>query len=266
MAQELDGSGGKLEDQDEILRSVRRKTLRFTQVAAPRPPTPGPEKAAELPVQANPLADLPHWSWPFDAAEADRVETFASRVQPAEGVELDPEGLLNLLAWNISLTADEKDRILEASGRLSQSQFDQLLETLEEERRNFMALWPALNPEGTRIDLLGAYYRHAREWARLLLGNEDQALARLSGCLLDDDPRFARWTALRPIWALLARDLLAAGRTDQARTALERGAAQQGPLRGFADLFLDGLDPQKTQEETWRQGMQMLQQALGDTP
>lgn len=64
-------------------------------------------------------------------------------------VEFDEHHFLNLIAGSISLTKDEKDRVLESVPRLSQSKIDELIGILTEERKKFGALekhlWPQLN-------------------------------------------------------------------------------------------------------------------------
>lgn len=55
-------------------------------------------------------------------------------------LQFDEQRFLHLLAGSISLTKDEKKRILESIPKLRQSQVDELMRIFEEERRKFAEL------------------------------------------------------------------------------------------------------------------------------
>lgn len=59
---------------------------------------------------------------------------------PAHGLKFDEQYFLHLLAGSISLTKDEKKRIIESVPKLKQSQIDELVRIFEEERRKFAEL------------------------------------------------------------------------------------------------------------------------------
>ncbi len=59
---------------------------------------------------------------------------------PKHGLKFDEQRFLCLLSGSISLTKDEKKRIIEAVPRLSQYQIDELVKILEEEKRKFSEL------------------------------------------------------------------------------------------------------------------------------
>ena len=69
---------------------------------------------------------------------------------------------LYLLAGSISLSLDEKQKIIEAVSRLSQKQIDELINIFEEEKRKFAELE---EKHGEQIQKLRE--QHASEWQLL---------------------------------------------------------------------------------------------------
>jgi len=69
---------------------------------------------------------------------------------------------LTLLRGSISLTRDEKWRIIQAIPKLSQFQIDELQKILEEERRKFTELSPK-----HLLQLMKLEQRHAQDWTDL---------------------------------------------------------------------------------------------------
>lgn len=59
---------------------------------------------------------------------------------PAHGLQFDGQYFLKLLAGSISLTKDEKIRIIDSIPKLKQSQIDELIRIFEEEKRKFAEL------------------------------------------------------------------------------------------------------------------------------
>lgn len=59
---------------------------------------------------------------------------------PAHALQFDEQYFLHLLAGSISLTKDEKSRIVESIPKLKQAQVDELVRIFEEERRKFAEL------------------------------------------------------------------------------------------------------------------------------
>lgn len=59
---------------------------------------------------------------------------------PAHELNFDEQLFLHLLAGSISLTKDEKKRIVESIPKLRQEQVDELIRIFEEERRKFAEL------------------------------------------------------------------------------------------------------------------------------
>jgi hypothetical protein len=59
---------------------------------------------------------------------------------PPHSLQFDEQYFLHLLAGSISLTRDEKARIVESIPKLKQTQIDELVRIFEEERRKFAEL------------------------------------------------------------------------------------------------------------------------------
>jgi hypothetical protein len=74
----------------------------------------------------------------------------------------DEQIFLTLLRGSISLTRDEKWRIIQAVPKLSQFQIDELQKILEEERRKFSELSPK-----HLLQLMKLEQKHAQDWVDL---------------------------------------------------------------------------------------------------
>lgn len=95
------------------------------------------------------------------------------------GTTFDEMLFLTLLRGSISLTRDEKWRIIQAIPKLSQFQIDELQKILEEEHRKFTELSPK-----HLLQLMKLEQRHAQDWTDLQgitqqqsVKQEDQAQA-----------------------------------------------------------------------------------------
>lgn len=93
--------------------------------------------------------------------------------------QFDEQQFLSLLRGSISLTRDEKWRIIQAIPKLSQFQVDELQKILEEERRKFSELSPKHLMQLMRLE-----HKHSEDWRDLQstyvqsqARNEEQAQA-----------------------------------------------------------------------------------------
>lgn len=77
-------------------------------------------------------------------------------------IAFDEQAFLSLLRGSISLTRDEKWRIIQAIPKLSQFQVDELQKILEEERRKFSELSPK-----HLLQLMKLEQKHAADWQDL---------------------------------------------------------------------------------------------------
>jgi UDP-N-acetylglucosamine 2-epimerase len=82
----------------------------------------------------------------------------------------DEQKFLTLLRGSISLTRDEKWRIIQAIPKLSQFQIDELQKILEEEKRKFSELSPK-----HLLQLMKLEQKHAEDWRDLQAISVQQA-------------------------------------------------------------------------------------------
>lgn len=86
---------------------------------------------------------------------------------PQHGLNFDEQYFLHLLAGSISLTKDEKKRIIESVPKLKQSQIDELVRIFEEERRKFAEL------SAKHVDQLKKLEdQHLRDWQDIELSQK----------------------------------------------------------------------------------------------
>lgn len=109
-------------------------------------------------------------------------DAFQAKVKvPAHSLNFDETYFLRLLAGSISLTKEEKKRIIEAIPKLSQFQIDELIKILEEEKRKFADLDVKHLEQLRKLE-----EKHAREWEDLEVGEEQEAKAEEDEAQADD--------------------------------------------------------------------------------
>lgn len=81
---------------------------------------------------------------------------------PAHNLKFDEAYFLKLLAGSISLTRDEKKRIIESVPKLRQQQVDELIRIFEEEKTKFIELSPK---HGDQLEKLEK--KHREDWRDL---------------------------------------------------------------------------------------------------
>jgi peptidoglycan hydrolase CwlO-like protein len=92
-----------------------------------------------------------------------RTDGFQTKIKiPAHQLKFDENKFLRLMAGSISLTKDEKKRIIEAVPKLTQFQVDELIRILQEEKDKFSAL-----DVKHKEQLRGLESKHAQEWEDL---------------------------------------------------------------------------------------------------
>ena len=92
---------------------------------------------------------------------------------PAHSLKFDENYFLNLLAGSISLSKDEKLRIIESVPKLRQEQVDELIRIFEEERSKFLEL---SIKHSTQLKKLEA--EHAADWKDIELHFRSQQTAQ----------------------------------------------------------------------------------------
>ena len=128
----------------------------------PAPPAFGGPSAGMAPAGA-PIPGMGDQSQPgFDPNYkfGDRMKNFTTTVKlPEHTVKVDEAVFLNLLAGSISLTKDEKKKIVDSFGKLRQEQVDELIRIFEEERAKFIELSPKHGPQLKKLE-----DEHAADW------------------------------------------------------------------------------------------------------
>lgn len=98
---------------------------------------------------------------------------------PPHSLQFDEQYFLHLLAGSISLTKDEKMRIIESIPKLKQSQIDELIKIFEEERRKFAELGEEHVPQLEKLAK-----QHYEDWTDIEMKQEQASKA-------DEDARKA---------------------------------------------------------------------------
>lgn len=97
-----------------------------------------------------------------------RDGNFTTRIKiPTHSLNFDEKNFLRLLAGSISLTKDEKKRIILAVPKLTQFQIDELIKILEEEKRKFSELDVKHEEQLRKLE-----EKHIQEWEQLELEEE----------------------------------------------------------------------------------------------
>lgn len=119
----------------------------------PPPPPPKPSKPANFQLGAM----LP--------------STLKVKVPP-HALRFDEQYFLHLLAGSISLTKDEKARIVESIPKLKQTQVDELIRIFEEERRKFAELGEEHVPQLEKLAK-----QHFEDWMDIEMRQEQTSKA-----------------------------------------------------------------------------------------
>jgi hypothetical protein len=129
---------------------------------APNPSAPmyGMDPSASNPYGAAPVGGGMGGTNPPLPPGFDPNYVFGSRMQDftttiklaATSLTFDEAKFLNLLAGSISLSKDEKKRILDSMPRLRQEQVDELIRIFEEERTKFIELSQKHGPQLKKLE------------------------------------------------------------------------------------------------------------------
>ena len=202
-------------DQEEVGQDTRRGMRDSLSI----PKAIKPTQNGDAPPESLPSALLapPTWEWPYSGQETARKD-FLTRHPVLNFVreKVDPERLFQLLSWSLSLSLEEKLRVLDAVPTLSQFQVEDLITTFVEERGKFLE-----HHEEYPADVAKLLKKCATEWAALLWqdrivnGQSAPATVPTPGDYrqLVEDDRF---------WLLLAHYLTVAGKIDEAGPYLKK--------------------------------------------
>ncbi len=217
--------------------------------AAALPPEPAP--AGERPkIEHHPWSRMPVWNWPDPAVE---VEDFLPNVAAYPT-------LLNGLARAISLTKEDKERILKvvAEGKLSEFQLSELQKSLREEHRKFNDLdrrhWKRLlavsvQHFGIWLDL----------WCKRGYGEKEEVLR---GLLAGERDEFLGvWGETGHFWYCLTEPLEAQDLFELAeaayRKAIEIDPEFAPPWNDLGNLLKDHLERYDEAEAAYRKAIEL---------
>lgn len=132
------------------------------QDSGPPPPPPGTTATKDMGYDDEDLRILGEvGNYRFGAITA-ALTNENIRIPAHPETTFDEQKFLTLLRGSISLTRDEKWRIIQAMPKLSQFQIDELQKILEEERRKFGELSPK-----HLLQLMKLEQKHAEDWKDL---------------------------------------------------------------------------------------------------
>ncbi len=100
----------------------------------------GDDNPFGFPPGANPPAQQQEDTTPANYQIGSKLPKAINVKIPAHNLQFDEQYFLHLLAGSISLTKEEKKRIIESVPKLKQAQIDELIRIFEEERRKFAEL------------------------------------------------------------------------------------------------------------------------------
>lgn len=144
---------------------------------APYAPDPMAGMASPAPYGSDPYAGMPTPP-PQQDPNHDPNYVFASRMQnftttvklPPHSLSVNEAYFLNLLAGSISLTKDEKKKIIDSMGKLRQAQVDELVRIFEEERSKFIELSPKHGAQLKKLE-----DEHRADWVDIEMSYKQEA-------------------------------------------------------------------------------------------
>ncbi len=224
--------------EDELIKEVRSKAIRLV----PNEPAQAPpvEETSLPALKPGVNTDLPGWSWPL-GDQANAAARLEELIPPNPGVTADRSAFATMTCHSVSLTLEEKKRTLGAFPKLSQFQFDELLNIFEEEQRKFVRL--QYDQARFRSQMLAIYYKHQKDWAGLVLGDNDAGIKRFLLAPTSGETLFAGWEEMALYWTSLAHDLIDdLNDLDAAKLALGR-AQNLADDADVANRFLESWGP-----------------------
>ena len=132
------------------------------QDAGPPPPPPGTQATKEMGYDDEDIRVLGEVGNYRFGSIASTLNNDNVAIPAHPQTQFDEQQFLVLLRGSISLTRDEKWRIIQAVPKLSQFQIDELQKILEEERRKFGELSPK-----HLVQLMKLEQKHTEDWKDL---------------------------------------------------------------------------------------------------
>ena len=110
------------------------------------------------------------------------MNTFKTTVKiPLHSLNFDENYFIKLLAGSISLTKDEKKRIVDSIPKLRQEQVDELIKILEEEKDKFIELSPKHAAQLKKLE-----DEHRQDWQDIELMYEQENRSHAEQGQVDD--------------------------------------------------------------------------------
>lgn len=212
----------------------------------------------------NPLLNLPAWDWPLSGNGEER-KRFLEKASFLSIIKVDRERFLHLLAWSLSLSLDEKQRVIDAMPTLSQFQVDELIKVFTEEYAKFLEL-----QKDHPGDIAKLMQQLTTEWAVLTWRGAGEAVAGMAE-LIRANPVSSRWKPDERTWALLAHVLLQDERETEAGEALSLGVRQTRDVDKLLEDFVAGTRSESSKAWTpspaanyWNALLRLAQEAAPD--
>ncbi len=138
----------------------------------PPPPPPGSQGTPGAGAPPPPPPPPPKPSKPANFKLGALLGPVLRVKVPPHSLQFDEQHFLHLLAGSISLTKDEKARIIESIPKLKQSQVDELVRIFEEERHKFAELGDEHVPQLEKLAK-----QHYEDWVDIELRQEQTSKA-----------------------------------------------------------------------------------------
>ncbi|MBF0180051.1 MAG: tetratricopeptide repeat protein [Magnetococcales bacterium] len=183
-----------------IIENVKERieeTGDFLAKEAPKEP-----KIFGKPKRKNPVIGLPRWDWPLPP-EMDPAARIAKRdaLTPfAPGIEVDKDQFLNGLSWTVSMSIEDKEKILKEATEMSEFRVNELRKIFAEERQKLLSI-----DESHWKQLLQIFRSHQKAWARLLAG--EGGVKRFLTAPLTGEHLHSNWESWPEYWIDNVRDM-----------------------------------------------------------
>lgn len=133
------------------------------------PPGSTPFSGTGTPIPPPPPPKEPEDTTPANFQLGSKLPPVLNVPIPFHDLKFDTQNFLRLLAGSISLTKDEKKRIIESIPKLKQAQIDELIKIFEEEKRKFAELSKKYTDQ---LDKLAQ--KHYEDWIDLEVSFKQQ--------------------------------------------------------------------------------------------
>ncbi|MBF0261034.1 MAG: tetratricopeptide repeat protein [Magnetococcales bacterium] len=200
------------------------------------------------------MFQLPTWDWPFADDPAQVAAWLKQQGFPATLTDTQAR-LLDGLCASISLSVDEKEKILANWSDLSPFQIDSLVRVFQEENARFAALSSSLD-----LGMMSSLFRAQQEWAKFLRGEEMGEPVFLATLEVQPSP-FAPWRHYATFWGEWATSLERQGRyvdaEERYRQALALEPTNGGVWNNLGILLKAHLHRPEEAEAAFRRVIQL---------